>query len=812
MRFVKFALTLALLILFWWVGGSHGLISPRIPALGKLLSPFNGFWQQAEPIRQDAQTVQLSLAGGTGEVLLDERGVPHIFAATLADAFFLQGYWHARHRLWQMDISVRATEGRLAEILGERLLERDRIQRRKGLPVAARRTIDAWKRNPQEFAWVEAYAAGINAYIESLEPADYPVEYKLMGFEPEAWTPYKSAVFMKSMAETLCFRSRDVESSNSRTLLGDSLFAHLFPEHNPQQSPVIPAGTSWDYIPNASEEEGTEEQLSGYFPIDPLPQSPEGIGSNNWAVAGSKTAGGNPILCNDPHLRLTLPSIWYEVQVHAEGINAYGVSLPGIPGIIIGFNEQVAWGLTNGSQDVLDWYRVQWTNESMTSYTFNGQERTTEWVTDTIQVRGQEEPYIERTPWTLWGPVVYANKDDNRNGLAMRWMALDEPQLKEFYDLGTFVGLMRAGNFEEYRAALPGFDSPIQNFVFAAQDGDIGLTVNGRMPIKRDQQGRFVEDGNGTQAAWQGMVSHAEMPYVRNPERGFVASANQRSTDLTYPYYYNGSFDDYRGRYINRRLEEMQQADLEKMKALQLDAHSLSAEEALPLLLAVMSNVRLDEEAGQVFAALSEWDYFYGGEATAPVYFEEWFSRAYKLTFDEIYTAAEAEEDKAFLYPERWRFIELLEQFPEDGIFDHQGTEEVEDARQILLQAFQEMIEEKGADWSGDTPHWADERATEIMHLGNIPGFGSGLLRMDGYSQSPNAISSRNGPSWRMIVELGEETEAWGVFPGGASGNPGSQYYDDGLDEWVAGEYFRLAFMKDAGDERFPVAARWTFE
>ncbi len=814
MRYVKFLIALFVLLVFWWTGGTHGAFSPRIPAIGKLMSPFDGFWRQAVPIdHSHDEPIKLQLDGGSGEVVIDERGVPHIFAPTLEDAFFLQGYWHARDRLWQMDISVRATEGRLAEILGERLLERDRLQRRKGMNVAARRARDAWQKNPEEYGWVTAYADGVNAFINSLSPEQYPLEYKMMGFAPEPWSTYRSAVFMKSMAETLCFRSRDVESSNARALLGDSLFTHLYPEYNPKQSPVIPVGTSWDYIPLAEgEENAPSDELSDLsFPFESLPQSSEEIGSNNWALAGSKTASGNPILCNDPHLRLTLPSIWYEIQIHTPEVNAYGVSLPGTPGIIIGFNEEVAWGMTNGSQDVLDWYRIQWTDDKRTSYVIDGEEREPEWAVDTIWIRGQATPHIERTPWTVWGPVVHTDPEDSRFDLSMRWLALDQPAPKTFYELGTFVGFMKAKNYDDYRAALLGYDSPIQNFAFAAQDGSIALTVNGKLPHKRDGQGRYVQEGNVTENAWLGIIPHEEVPAVKDPARGFISSANQHSTDESYPYYYNGGFDDYRGRYINRRLEGMQNATVDSMMRLQLDAHSLFAEEALPVFLDYIQADQLGETAAAMLEALSSWDYYYTAGERAPVYFEAWFDKIYELTFDELYPEP---WERQLLTPERWRLLELIQQAPQDTIFENQATaDRFDNAQDIVQMALQEAAVELGAEALTDPEGtWSFSRSTVIQHLGNIPGFDSGLLHMDGYRLSPNAISSRNGPSWRMIVELGDEVKAWGVFPGGASGNPGSPHYDDGLDEWVAGDYFLLSFMKNAQDVRFPTSDRWVFE
>ncbi|MEM9931192.1 MAG: penicillin acylase family protein, partial [Bacteroidota bacterium] len=506
MRYVMFGLASAILLLLVYVGNTHGVGQERLPALGHFLSPTHGFWQQAVPSDEDKH-INLELAGRSGQVKLDERGVPHIFAATLEDALFLQGYMHAQDRLFQMDISVRATGGRLAEVLGDRLLERDQTQRRKGLRVAAQRTADSWNRNPEAATALAAYVAGVNTYIEALDPKDYPVEYKLMGFAPEPWSVFKSAMFSKSMAESLCFRHYDLPTTNARSLLGDSLFQHLYPEWNPKQSPIVP---TMDHLVRASEEEA--DFLSGVYDFPALEQAPEGIGSNNWALAGSKTSSGAPLLANDPHLSLTLPSIWYEVQLNTAERNVYGVSLPGLPGILIGFNEQIAWGITNVGQDVADWYRIEWIDDQQEEYLLDGKPTAPEWVTDTILVRGQSEPTIIRTPWTIFGPVVYDQEAENYYNLALRWAAQDPPfhpesdNMEAFLDLGASTGL--AG----YTAALSAFDNPGSNVVYANQAGDIAITVTGHFPLRRQQQGRFIQDGSKSENQWSGFIPYDEVP------------------------------------------------------------------------------------------------------------------------------------------------------------------------------------------------------------------------------------------------------------------------------------------------------------
>ena len=790
MRFLKFGASLLLLLVLLYVGGTHGLGGPQVPAVAKLLNPFTGIWQQAEAAQPQSQRLVVS-SPAQGEVVVDERGIPHIFADNLEDAIFMQGYMHAKDRLFQMDISVRATEGRLAEVLGRNLLERDQLQRRKGMGVAAERAAAAWLDNPETKVVVEAYTAGVNAFVASLEPADYPVEYKLLGFAPELWSPYKSALFSKSMAETLCFRNRDVATTNIRTALGDSLFAHLYPQYNPKQSPVI-SEERW----LAQEDSPAEqESLTGIFPFPDLPQSPEGIGSNNWALAGSKTATGSPLLCNDPHLSLTLPSIWYEMHLVAGEYNVYGVSLPALPSILIGFNEQTAWGITNVGQDVLDWYRIEWSDDTRTTYLLDGEAVAIEEVVDTVWVRGEEEPVIVRTPWTIFGPVVYDQPDDAYYNLAMRWVAHDPPYDERGDNVKAFLDLAKATTLDGYIEALQPFDNPGSNVVYANQENDIALTVTGHFPVRAQQQGRFVQDGTKRENLWTEYIPYEEIPRDINPERQFVASANQRSAGLSYPYYYLGSFDDYRGRYINRRVEELQDATPEDLMALQWDSYSLKAEEALPVLLQLLEGADLDAKLQSGVDVLRQWDYRYTAEAAGPVLFNSWLDSLYRLTFDEVFE--KDGEDYPILYPETWRFIELLSESPEDAIFDQRGTSERETAADLVYLSYQQAataalpLIEEGTDWSA-------HRGTSIQHLARIPGFDSGPLTTDGARDTPNALSSGFGPSWRMVVSLEQPLRAWGVLPGGSSGSVGSPFYTEGVEEWSKGEYFELQLHKAA--------------
>ena len=813
MKFVKFLLLAALTAGLTWAADTHQPLGSSLPALGPLLEPFGGFWQnlRAESDAERSETLDLPGLTAPVTVVYDARRVPHIFAQTHLDALVAQGYVTARDRLWQMDVSTRDAAGRLSEVLGVGMLDRDRRQRRTGMTFAAENATAYWRKDPETWAMLEAYAAGVNAYTAALAPAEYPIEFKLLSYAPEPWTPYKTALFFKKMAQTLAGRHADLENTNTRAWLGESAFQTLFPEVNPLESPIIPKGTAFPFEPLPLDSARTQQPAGFYSTNLPWlepdagtfdrPAKPDvGIGSNNWAVGGERTKSGRPILCGDPHLGLTLPSIWYEVQLHTPEYNVYGVSLPGVPCVIIGFNENVAWSVTNVGHDVTDWYRVDWTDETRMTYRLDGAEEPVTLRIDTIAVRGRP-PVYDTVRYTRMGPVVHTAAGHPYRDLAMRWLVHDTPTGSE---LMTFRNLNRAANYQDYSRALRSYDAPAQNFVFADRSGDIAIKANGKFPLKDPQEGRFVTAGNTSENFWQGWIPKDQVPQVKNPPRAFVSSANQRSADTDYPYYFNGGFADYRGRIINARLAGMDDITVEDMMALQTDNYSLFAQELLPLLLAQLDDTQLNTLQTGIVAQLRAWDYRFAPDAVAAPLFTEWAGAFYRLAWDEFY----AQDEKAAVQlPEWWRTIELLRDEPQLVYWDVEATPQREGLRDIVNQAFREMHDALRDDLTAPDFNWSKARPLSVPHLARIEPFGAYGLPAGGHQYSINANKPGFGPSWRMIVHLTDPVEAYGVFPGGASGRPGDPYYATGLQPWVKGEYFKLFFMRDAEDRQQPVGA-----
>ncbi|MBX2939769.1 MAG: penicillin acylase family protein, partial [Ferruginibacter sp.] len=362
MRILFTIVTAAITIVLCYILNTQSVL----PApLGKLLSPQHGVWQNAEPMEADFNE-QINLKGlqGAVEVQFNDRLVPHIFAEYENDAYFVQGYLHARFRLWQMDFQTLAAAGRISEIVGEKALPHDREFRRLGMVYAAERTLEVMEADPVLKAQCDAYTAGVNARIDELTASTLPLEYKLIGYYPERWSNLKTALFLKYMSYDLAARENDFELTNALSYFGRDDYRLLFPLHQDSLDPIVPGVIGSDsalkvMAPISYDTLSPQETMVSVYD-KPAPET----GSNNWVIAPSRSSTGGPILCNDPHLGLNLPSLWYEIQITTPEFSTYGVSFPGSPAVIIGFNDSIAWGVTNGGRDVRDYYAIEFKDES----------------------------------------------------------------------------------------------------------------------------------------------------------------------------------------------------------------------------------------------------------------------------------------------------------------------------------------------------------------------------------------------------------------------------------------------------------------
>jgi penicillin amidase len=772
----------------------------NVPPLLEFLNPFTGFWQNAES-QSIISYSSINLKGTfeTVEIKFDDRLIPHVFAKNDHDVYFAQGYVTAMHRLWQMDFQTRYAAGRLSEVVGEKAIELDRYQRRMGMVYGAEQSMKGMMADPKSKEMVLAYTDGINAYIHSLNAAKLPIEYKILDFTPEDWTPLKCALLLKQMSAVLAMGSDEFYMTNILKKFGPEVTNDLFPDHQVKEEPIIPAGTKWDFkpVPVPKSPVGYNQMFTGN--VKTRPQE-EGIGSNNWAVSGEKTISGFPILANDPHLNITLPSIWYQIQLHAPGLNAYGVSLPGAPGIVIGFNDKIAWGVTNVAADVLDFYQIKFKDGTHKSYWYNNEWKNT---TQRIEVIGikNHKPEIDTVIYTHQGPVVYFKKPDKfsmskniPSGDALRWIAHDRSN-----ELMTFYHLNRGKNYKDYRKALTYYTAPAQNFIFASADNDIAITPNGKFPLKWNDQGKYILDGTDPKNDWQGWIPSDQNPTIKNPIRHFVSSANQSSTDKAYPYYLNWEFGPYeRGKRINDKLSAMTKITADSMRIMQSDSYSIFAENVLPLILKRVNTGQLNATQKEAFNQVTNWNRFYNAKETAASIFELWTNRLYYDIWDDDFSI----KGIPMKYPSRDRTLALMDKEPGSKWFDDVNTQKKESLADLVNESFKfacDSMERKygaiGKNWE-----WSNVKNTNVPHLAKIPGFGSKILKIGGAKSTINALSETNGPSWRMVIELGKKPKGHGVYPGGQSGNPGSFYYDNMISTWAEGKLDELYLMQSPTD------------
>ncbi|UJP63373.1 penicillin acylase family protein [Mongoliitalea daihaiensis] len=785
MRYIGFLITL---IITASLGVVLSISINSIPPLGILLDPHHGFWQHA--YSEDAlaqESIALKNLKGTVEVVYDEHLIPHIFAENDEDLYRVQGYVTAQHRLWQMEFQTMAASGRISEIVGDIALDIDRMARRKGLPYAAEVAMQYLEKNePETIRLVEAYADGVNQYIDNLSIARLPLEYKILNYRPESWSAYKSMLLLKYMADMLV-GDRDLEFTNLRNMLGSTVLGKLYPDFPRDNDPIIEASKIWDFEPlPVSQPQGIQYPKDS-ISFENLTQPVEGTGSNNWAVHGSKTASGSPILANDPHLSLNLPSIWYSLQLSTPDHTVKGASLPGALGIISGFNEHIAWGVTNATRDTRDWYKITFKDGNRAEYLYNDRYIQSTFRIETFKIKGQED-FIDTIVYTHHGPIVFDKSfrgDRSDVNYALRWTAHMESNEQR-----TFLELNKAKDHDDYIEALNHYTSPAQNFVFASKSGDIAMKVQGRFPLKWAQQGKFLMDGNDPAYEWQGFIPNEHNPATLNPARGYVSSANQHPVDPSYPYFvFDGSYEHYRNRRLNSRLEEMQAITIEDMQQLQFDNFNLHAAEALPIMLNLLDfdeSTDPDSEDARYFYQLAEWNFYTHPNQTEPTLFQVWWDKFYELTWDKW-----KKENHPILLPNKYQTTLLLAEEPESEFFDKPETPQIESGADLVKEAYKELISFMKV-WNEENEEysWATYKNTTVQHLvPNFKSFSRSGVYTGGGAGILNATSSRHGASWRMVVEMGDQIKAYGIYPGGQSGNPGSKFYDHFLKTWAIGSY-----------------------
>ncbi len=775
----------------------------KTPRMGFFLSPAKGFWQNAEPANAVFNAdINANGLHGKMEVYLDERLVPHVFADNETDAFFAEGYLHAKFRLWQMEFQTYAAAGRLSEIMGDssagtNFLKVDKYFRRIGMVYAAENSLAAMEADTLTKAALDAYTAGVNNYINSLAENDYPVEYKILNYKPEPWTNLKTSLFLKYMSYDLTGYDQDFEMTNAKSYFTKKQFEKLFPYGQDSLDPIIPKGSAFVKPafnvkpPSGAEEDYFNFKKDTFRRPDKTYLPDKNNGSNNWAVAGSKTESGRPILCNDPHLGLNLPSLWFEIQLSTPAGNVYGASLPGAPAVIIGFNDHCAWGVTNASRDVKDYYEVKFKDSSMSRYWYNGGWQPVTFRKEVIKIKGRPDD-VENIAITVWGPVMYDSHYDDKlhdnKAYALHWTAHNGSN-----DAKTFLLLNKAKSYADYITATNTYECPGQNFAFATKAGDIAIRQQGAFPAKWRRQGNFVMEGSDDKYKWAGIIPDDENIILHNPDRGFVSSANQYAYDTSYPYFTGGNLEMYRGFLINRELRSMNHVTTDDMKRLQTDNYNVFAEMARPVLLTNIKKANLNDAEKGFADTLQNWNLSNEANEAGPVIFTTWWDSLEQCMYGDEFA-------RSALPMPNMNESTMLEALLKDTAYefaDDITTPQKETVADMVIKAFRKAMPVWKTAQKNKTLEWGKFQSGGFYHLLKIPAFSRTDVYAGGGSHVINAYMKQrgHGPSWRMIVELTDNINAYGVYPGGQSGNPGSAYYDNAADTWIAGKYYKLQLM-----------------
>jgi penicillin amidase len=776
-----------------------------VPPLGPLLDPVHGVWAVAT--RPDLPRGPLVVPGmsDTVRVAFDDRGVPHIFARTEEDAARALGYVHAWFRLFQMELQTRATNGTLSEWLGRRALAYDREQRALGLAWSAERNLAALDSTSHVARMLEAYAEGVNARIDQLGPRDLPLEYRLLGARPQRWDVLNSILLFKRMGYMLSYTTPELRLARLAQRVGQASADGLVPLNSPIQEPIIPSRRRTPVLDPAV---APPPVLGSSAAVVPDGAGSAREASNNWVVSGARTASGHPLLAGDPHLDLTLPAIWFEAHLVVPGqLNVYGVTLVGAPAVAIGFNRDVAWSFTNTGADVLDFY-AETVDDSLhpTSYLLDGTWHPLERRVEEYRDQRGKVLATDTVTFTHRGPVRRALG----RTLSMRWTVLESGEEA----LGALLGIATAGSVDEWVKDMRAWRAPIQNGVVADRAGNIAVLSAGDYPIRpRGGNGLTIWDGTTSASDWVGFLPADRQPFVKNPRQGFLASANQEPVDPAMDSTYLGA--DWPAPWRAMRINTLLRADStvteDQMRSFQTDPGSARADWFVPALLAAVARERqLGRASPNAIAAadlLADWDRRYTKTNERAVLFEQAMTVLDRLLWDELVDSTGAR----FARPGDDLTAALLAA-PESPWWDERSTPSVVETRDDVLAAALDsalsQVRARYGDPSAGGWRWSAIRHQNIWHPLHVPS----LSRLDIPVQGgPGLLNPSSGPgihgaSWRMVVDLGPEVRAWGVYPGGQSGNPMSRWYADRVDRWADGMLDSLPFPASAGD--LPAAHR----
>jgi penicillin amidase len=763
---------------------------PWIPALGPLFDVRTGIWDY-HPDGFESGTVRGLRKPVT--VTFDKAGVPHVFAENSADLYLAQGYLSAAFRAFQLDLTTRAAAGRLSELVGSRGAEFDRFFVAMGFRKSNRERTEKYMRDSVTAEIMQSYVDGVNRRFEAMK--SLPPEYKILDAKLDAYTPERIILMSKILTWNLAGRAFELALGEIQQKLGTEKVLDLFPEYN----------TIEDYVWTKSFPGEREPERPGRFDFEtsldfkkvprfPLPNPKQG--SNNFVVAPSKSVSGTSLFANDTHLGLSLPSVWMEIQLSSPEFNVYGVSLVGVPGIINGFNKDIAWGPTNGTTDVHDFFEIQFKDENSNLYLEDEK-----WVEARVEKEiikgknGSEEPID--VIYTNRGPVFYRQ---GNLGLASDWTGHISGQ-----ELLAIRRLFDAKNVDQCMDAFKDWLVPIQNFM-CADPKNIGWVHAGFIPKRAVGYGRFIMDGRKNQPGLVEPIPEEFHPMTKNPPEGFIESANQKIVPPSFPYYMGWDYEPpFRGLTIRRELSKDKKFSAEDLRSLQNSYYDTEASILLPLLLKSIDTSGLSAKQKEYVEKLSKWDYNVLHTLVEPSLYKQWIVELRKVLFDDDYEL----HGERLLYPRDVRIAALLKNVMENP--EHSDSQWVDDVRTknketlpfMVTVAFVDAFEDLDGWFSSiDDFTWQKWNAVHFSHIGRIPGFGSKILPMDGATESVRGVASGHGAVYKIVVETGDWPKAWISVPGGLNGDPFSADFERGVQEWAHAEMRPAEYYHDVNEAR----------
>lgn len=719
------------------------------------------------------------------QVFRDERAVPHIFAKNNHDLYFVTGYVMAQDRLWQMDLLRRVTMGRLSEIFGPEMVDTDQLLR--ALRMSVKSELVLKNSSPELIESLQAFADGVNLFIEK-QGKKLPPEFTILRYSPEKWQPIHTLNLIGYMSWDLASGwHNEVSLYKISKKIPADLFVELFPKLELQPTYVHPKLNDSLFT-----------LLESSRKLDALPLEIFS-GSNNWAVSGERSKSGKPLLANDMHLGFGLPGIWYQIHQYVEDeLAVSGVALPGAPSVIVGHNEDIAWGMTNLAVDEMDFY-VEKIDEN-DRYFFDDQWLPLEIVQEEI-LTSQGDTIRRENLFTHRGPIISKFKKLDDEAVSMRWTG------NEFSnELRTIYLLNRASNWDEFRDALSSFGAVSQNIVYADRMGNIGMQSTGTVALRKSGDAVSVYPGETDQYDWEGFLDFDQLPFTYNPPEGVVSSANNRTTGPEYPHYL-GTWFDFPAR-INRireMLDATEHHDVQSFKQIQLDQSSWFAATYRDRIMESLSENN-EDVPNFSFAkkALNDWNFEFDREQAAPLIFDRFYvTFLHQIMADELGETLFKEIGSGLM---RHLFIYFFEN-PDSKWIDNQYTDEIETFDDIVFKSMKEVVDWITLNLGSDTDHWKWGKVHQltlkhplatVAVLDKLFSLNRGPFEVDGSFHTVNPMSYNfhrpfevnHGASQRHIYDLSDWKASQVIIPTGTSGIPTSPFYASQHKKFLEGQYY----------------------